>query len=84
MVKTFAAGAHSGDRVGVSTCEGLDGCGEAFPPPQLRGVLTRSATSVSVYVGLWENPLFPNPGDTMQARIRAYNSDDSSSARAAT
>ncbi len=76
MVKTFAGRAHSGDRVGVSTCEGLPGCGEVFPAPQLRGVLTRSATSVSAYVGYWENPLFPNPGETLQARIRAYNSDD--------
>ena len=31
---------------------------------------------MSAYVGYWDNPLFPNPGDTMQARIRAYNSDD--------
>ena len=76
MVKTFPGKAHSGDRVGVSTCEGLPGCGEAFPPPRLRGVLTNSASSVSAYVGYWDNPLFPNPGDTMQARIRAYNSDD--------
>ena len=39
-------------------------------------MLTNSASSVSAYVGYWDNPLFPNPGDTMQARIRAYNSDD--------
>jgi hypothetical protein len=75
MVKAYPGKAHSGDRVGVSTCEGLPGCGEVFPPPRLRGVLTNTATSVSAYVGYWENPLFPNPGDTMQARIRAYNSD---------
>ena len=31
MVKTFAGKAHSGDRAGVSTCEGLPGCGEVFP-----------------------------------------------------
>ncbi len=75
MVKAYPGKAHSGDRVGVSTCEGLTGCGEVFPPPRLRGVLTNTATTVSAYVGYWENPLFPNPGDTMQARIRAYNSD---------
>ena len=76
MVKTFAGKAHSGDRVGVNTCEGLPGCGEVFPAPRLRGVLTNSATSVSAYVGYWDNPLFPTPGETLQARIRAYNSDD--------
>jgi len=76
VVKTFPGAAHSDGQVGVYTCEGLPGCGEGFQPPQLRGVLTTSATSVSAYVGFWVDPAFPNPGDSFQARIRAFNSDN--------
>jgi hypothetical protein len=76
VVKPYPDKAHSGSQVGVYSCEGLPGCGEVFPPPQLRGTLTTSATSVSAYVGYWENPDFPNPGDSFMARILAYNSGD--------
>jgi len=71
VVKTYTGKAHSGDRVGVYSCD----CGEDYSAPQLRGVVTRSATSVSVYVGYWEHPQYPNPGNTLRARIRAFNSD---------
>ncbi len=76
LVKTFPGSARSGDRVGVYSCEGLPGCGESFSTPQLRAALNRSATSVSAYVGYWVDPAYPNPNDSFQVRIRAYNSDD--------
>jgi hypothetical protein len=76
VVKPFPGKAHSGDRVGVYTCEGLPGCGEGFADPQLRGQLTTTATSVSAYVGYWVDPAFPAAGDTFMVRIRAYNSSD--------
>src|SRR5262245_52364711 len=34
VVKPFAGKAHSGEQVGVYTCEGLPGCGEGFSAPQ--------------------------------------------------
>ena len=76
LVKPFPGKAHSGDRVGVYTCEGLPGCGEGFFDPQLRGTLTTTATSVSAYVGYWDNPAFPGGPDSFMVRIRAYNSSD--------
>lgn len=76
LVKSATGKAHSGSQVGVYTCEGLPGCGEGFSPPQLRGALTTSATSVSAYVGYWEYPGYPVPGDSFQVRIRAYNSNN--------
>src|SRR3954447_26279412 len=76
LVKSYPGKAHSGDRVGVYSCEGLPGCGEGFSNPQLRAALTTSAVSVSAYVGYWENPAFPNPGDTFKVRLRAFNSND--------
>jgi hypothetical protein len=76
VVKPFPGKAHSGDRVGVYTCEGLPDCGEGFADPQLRGTLTTTATSVSAYVGFWVDPAFPGAGDSFMVRIRAYNSSD--------
>ena len=76
LVKTFTGKAHSGDRVGVYSCEGLPGCGEGFSDPQLRASLTTSATSVSSYVGYWDDPAFPGGPDSMMVRILAYNSSD--------
>ena len=76
VVKPFPGKAHSGDRVGVYTCETLPGCGEGFFDPQLRGTLTTTATSVSAYVGYWVDPNFPGAGDSFMVRIRAYNSSD--------
>ena len=76
LVKQFPGMAHSGDQVGVYSCEGLPGCGEGFSAPQLRGTLSSSATSVSAYVGYWVNPSFPAAGDTFKVRIRAFNSND--------
>ena len=62
LVKSFPGKAHSGDKVGVYSCEGLPGCGEGFSDPQLRGTLTTTATSVSTYVGFWVDPAFPGAG----------------------
>jgi hypothetical protein len=76
MVKPFPGMAHSGDKVGVYTCQGLPGCGEGFSDPQLRGTLTTTATSVSAYVGYWVDPNFPAAGDSFMVRIRAYDSND--------
>ena len=76
LVKSFPGKAHSGDKVGVYSCEGLPGCGEGFSDPQLRGTLTTTATSVSTYVGFWVDPAFPGAGDSFMVRIRAYNSSD--------
>ena len=76
LVKTFTGKAHSGDRVGVYSCEGLPGCGEGFSDPQLRASLTTSAASVSSYVGYWDDPAFPGGPDSMMVRILAYNSSD--------
>jgi hypothetical protein len=76
LVKSFPGKAHSGDKVGVYSCEGLPGCGEGFSDPQLRGTLTTTATSVSVYVGFWTDPASPASGDSFMVRIRAYNSSD--------
>lgn len=76
VIKSFPGNAHSGDHVGVYYCEGLPGCGEDFSNPLLRAGLTKSATSVSAYVGYWEIPGYPNPGDSFKARIRAYNSNN--------
>ena len=76
LVKSSPSQAHSGDRIGVYSCEGLQGCGEGFFDPQLRGTLTTTATSVSTYVGYWDDPAFPGPPDSFMVRIRAYNSSD--------
>ena len=76
VVKPFPGKAHSGDRVGVYTCQGLPGCGEGFSDPQLRGTLTTTATSVSAYVGYWVDPIVGGAGDAFMVRIRAYNSND--------
>ena len=69
LVKPFPGKAHSGDKVGVYSCEGLPDCGEGFSDPQLRGTLTTTATSVSTYVGFWVDPAFPGAGDSFMARI---------------
>ena len=76
LVKSFPGKAHSGDRVGVYSCEGLPGCGEGFSDPQLRGTLTTTATSVSSYVGYWDDPAFPGGPDSFMVRMLAYNSSD--------
>lgn len=76
VVKAFPGKAHSGSQVGVYTCQFLQGCGEGFSDPQLRGTLTTTATSVSAYVGYWVDPDFGGAGDTFMVRIRAYNSND--------
>lgn len=76
LIKPFPGKAHSGDKVGVYTCEGLGGCGEGFFDPQLRGTLATTATSVSAYVGYWVDPANPLAGDSFMVRIRAYNSSD--------
>ncbi|HMJ96181.1 MAG TPA: hypothetical protein VK486_10025, partial [Thermoleophilaceae bacterium] len=76
VVKSSPSQAHSGDKIGVYSCEGLLGCGEGFPPPQLRGTLTTTATSVSAYVGFWAGPAGTPTGDSFMVRIRAYNSSD--------
>ena len=34
---------------------------ERASDPQLRGTLTTTATSVSTYVGYWDDPAFPGP-----------------------
>jgi hypothetical protein len=75
LVKSFPGKARSGDRVGVFSCEGLPGCGEGFGvTPRLHGVLKNSANSLSVYVGYWMDPAFPNSG-TLDARLRAFDVD---------
>lgn len=80
LVKQVGAKAHSGDRVGVYSCEGLPGCGEGFSEPVLRGQLAQSANAVSAWVGWYRDPAFPiNPGDPVESisvRIRAFTAED--------
>lgn len=70
VVRTATGQAHGGTKVGVYDTTGF---GEVFTPPELRGQLTASANSVSVYVGYLQNP--STPGQTMQVRLRAFNTD---------
>jgi hypothetical protein len=74
VVKSIPGRAHSGDRVGVYSCEGLPGCGEGFAAPRLGGVLQTSANSVGAYVGLYS---FAPPGGGATADVRLLAYDDS-------
>ena len=70
VVRTATGQAHGGAKVGVYDTTGF---GEVFTPPELRGQLTSSANSVSVYAGYLDDPA--NPGATMPVRLRAFNPD---------
>jgi hypothetical protein len=74
VVKSVGAKAHSGDRVGINSCEGIPDACESYPPPVLRGELSSSANSVSAFVGYYSfSP--PGGGDMVSVRIRAFNAD---------
>ena len=70
LVKAVGGLAHSGDRIGVYSCEGLPGCGEGFSTPVLHGDLTTSVNAVSAFVGYYD---YGGGADTARVRIRAFN-----------
>ena len=77
LVKAAPAAAHSPNNLAIYSCEGIQGCGEGFSTPRIRGVLKTSGTSVSAYVGYYSGT---SSGDSMKVRIVGYDADGNQTA----